>query len=83
MVKTRRFSDQTVVTRNGTLVRGKSVRRCSRDQFISLGGKVPNGNPIFGEVRLNGLLLPVSRRRNAKRWKIAGIGVSYYPTMVT
>lgn len=71
-----RFSDQTILLEDGTTVKGKNVRKCSRELFeLVLGGE--GDSKTVGTARVEGMEIPVERTRGRKNWRQAGPGERY------
>ncbi len=76
-----RFSNQRVVLSDGTILTGKNVRIVSSGRFIDLGGNNAGASSrTIGDVRVNGVEIPVVRLRGRGGWRQAGNGSSYDAT---
>ncbi len=73
-----RFSNQRVVLSDRTVLIGKNVRIVSGIRFIELGGThADTHSKTIGDVRVNGVEIPVVRLRGRGGWRQAGNGSSY------
>jgi len=73
-----RFTNQTVITFNGSSVRSKNVRRATPFLVELLGGAFLSSyrRKIMGVARIDGLEIPVRRIAN-RVWKQVGEGLPY------